>query len=146
MQASPASPRPPETGDGDAPQQPADLLGDRPPEAAAGPPDCPVQAIVEAYHEILPELPRVERITEARRAAIRQRWREWWAEKRWPDQAAGLAEWQRFFRWIRGSAFLMGRSRPREAGKAPFIADLEWLMKSANHVRVFEGRYHDDAA
>lgn len=148
------SPRPAEAADGDPPGRPVDnpdsggpdLLGDTVVPRRTGPPACPVQAIVDAYHEALPELPRVERLTEARRAAIRQRWREWWADKRWPDQAAGLDEMRRFFGWIRRSRFLMGQGKPRTPGGSPFIADLAWLMNAENHAKVFEGRYHDDAA
>lgn len=113
---------------------------------AGGPralPDCPVEAVVDLYHEVLPELPRVERITPQRRASIRQRWREWAAEKRWNCCADGLDEWRNFFGYVRNSAFLMGKKTSREPDRKPFVATLEWLMKPANHVKVFEGHYHD---
>src|SRR5579859_2458285 len=36
----------------------------------------PVQRIVDLYHEMLPTLPRVDKITSARRASCQQRWRD----------------------------------------------------------------------
>lgn len=121
------------------------LEPDKPQSRGYAPPDCPLQAIVAMYHEVLPELPRIERMTETRKAYVRQRWREWASEKRWRTVDDGLDEWRKFFRYIRGSPFLMGRAKPREPGKSPFIADLEWLMKPTNHVKVFEGKYHEAA-
>jgi hypothetical protein len=106
-------------------------------------PPCPVERVVEIFHEVLPELPRIERLTDTRRANIRQRWREWSAEKHWGSQAEGLDEWRRFFAYVRSSPFLMGRAKPRDPGKKPFVATLEWLMRASNHVKVFEGNYHD---
>lgn len=119
-----------------------DGVEDPPNGEREGVPDCPVKGVVDLYHEVLPELPRVERITEARRASIRQRWREWAAEKHWQSQQEGLDEWRLFFGYVRQSRFLMGQVQPAN-GRQLFVADLEWLMRPSNHVKVFEGRYHD---
>ncbi|MEO7387411.1 MAG: hypothetical protein ABIX37_10780 [Gammaproteobacteria bacterium] len=108
-------------------------------------PACPATEVVALYHEVLPELPRVERVTEARRAHIRQRWREWAAEKHWSTAAQGLDDWRKFFVFVRRSSFLMGQVKPREAGRSPFVADLDFLMAPGSHVKIFEGKYHENA-
>ena len=113
-----------------------------PGKVEAGPPRCPVRDVVELWHRTLPALPRMERITPAREANIRQRWREWAVEKRWTTTEQGLAEWETFFRWIGQSAFLTGRAKSADPSKPPFLATLEWVMLPRNHVRIFEGQYH----
>lgn len=92
----------------------------------------PFEAIVAAYHDTLPELPRCEVLTEARKGAIRQRWTE---------HMPALDDWRNFFTHVRGSPFLMGRAPP-QPGKPPFRADLEWLTRAGNFAKIAEGRYH----
>lgn len=139
-------------GDGDDKRAPTVLVTDvpsaDPPEPVskvkAGVPDCPAPAIIALYHEILPELPKVERLTETRRGHIRQRWREWATEKGWESQEDGLADWRKFFAYIRGSPFLMGKAKP-QPGRPPFVADIDFLMAASSHVKIFEGKYHATA-
>jgi len=109
-------------------------------------PDCPAAEVIALYHEILPELPKVERLTESRRAAMRQRWREWAVEKGWQTPAEGLVDWRKFFVYIRGSPFLMGRTKPQPPRTNQFIADIDFLMAPASHTKIFEGKYHEAAA
>lgn len=92
----------------------------------------PVQQIVDLYHELLPELPTVQKITDTRRGYIQQRWRE-----DLPD----ITHWKNFFAHVRRSEFLMGKS-PGSHGKPPFRADLEWLTKPANFAKIAEDKYH----
>ena len=76
---------------------------------------------------------------------LRARWRETADEKRWPDQAAGLAYLRKLFGYCAKSPFLMGRTPP-QAGRRPFAFELEWLVAPTNWARVIEGKYHEEAA
>jgi len=93
---------------------------------------CPVQKIVDLYHEKLPELPKVEKITTKRRGYIQQRWRE---------DLPKLDNWVHYFDYVKQSDFLMGKTAPRDDRK-PFIANLEWLTNPSNFAKVAEEKYH----
>lgn len=95
---------------------------------------CPCEAIVDLYHVILPELPRVRVLSQKRRSWLNARW----GEKH--NSQNGLRSnqveyWADFFKYVRKSDFLMGNVKK-------FRADLEWLIKKENFIKVIEGRYH----
>ena len=90
--------------------------------------DCPVAEIVTLYHDILPMLPRVVKLTPSRIAAVRARW---------VDALPNLDEWREYFELVRKSAFLTGRSE----GKHPFLASFDWLITPSNMVKTIEGNY-----
>lgn len=118
------------------PDQDPDLFvapnGATSPPSVSRPEDrAPIQGIVKLYHECLPLNPKVKVLTEARKAAIRQRWREE------PD----LDGWRRYFEYVSKSPFLTGQSNSRD-GRPPFVADLEWLVKPSNMAKVIEGKFH----
>lgn len=94
---------------------------------------CPYQQIVDLYHEILPELPRVQKLSQARRGNLNARWNE-------NGKARSLEWWKGFFEFVRESDFLMGKVSRQ--GKR-FKANLEWLTKEGNFLKVKEGNYHD---
>lgn len=112
-------------------------------------PNCPHEQIVELYHETLSACPRIREWTDTRRAYLRARWKE----KAKPNGVSqgyttvedGLAWWRKFFDWVAESQFLTGRATGR-GDTRPFVADLEWLVKPSNFVKVIEGKYHDAAA
>lgn len=106
--------------------------GNEPKGAGSELPPCPVNKIVDLYHESLPMLPRVVKLTQARRGQIQQRWRE---------DLRSLDDWKAFFADISSSHFLTGRSKPRN-GREPFRADLPWLTKAENFAKIAEGKYH----
>lgn len=93
----------------------------------------PYQKIVDLYHQSLPTLPKVEKLTETRKSQIRQRL----VQKDLED----LDEWGNYFDYVSQSKFLMGLS-PANNGRKPFIANLEWLTKESNFVKITEGNYH----
>lgn len=95
---------------------------------------CPVTAIVELYHQVLPELPEVKVLTDTRRKYIQARWNE----KR---NRQTLDFWERYFEYVRQSPFLMGQTDGSH-GKPPFRADLEWLVRPSNFAKVIEEKYH----
>jgi hypothetical protein len=101
---------------------------------AGGPPACPHQQIVDLYHEILPELPRVRLWNKTREGLLRARWRE-------SSKHQSSDFWQRLFEHVRKSDFLMGRL-DGTAGRPPFKADLEWLLLPSNFAKIIEGKYH----
>ena len=109
-------------------------------------PNCPQQALLDLYAECLPELPQ-PRAWEGQAAdALRTRWR--WvltatkrgSGERYATTAAEGVEWfRRFFGYVAGSDFLMGR-------KADWQADLRWLVKAANFDKVLSGAYENGRA
>ena len=103
-------------------------------EPPVGP--CPYDEIIKAYHDELPECRRVEILTEKRKASIRARWR---------NEAATLREWVWLFKRIRTSPFLMGKVNGTN-GRAPFIADLDWIIRPTNFVAIAEGKYAQKGA
>jgi hypothetical protein len=90
-------------------------------------------AIIAAYHEILPNLPAVKAWNERRKrkldARISDRTRE--------GKAAGTAAyWAGYFRKVAASDFLCGR------GKTDWrCPGLEWLLEPKNFEKVIEGAY-----
>lgn len=89
---------------------------------------CPQKEIVDLYHEILPELPKVKVWNETRQKMLRQRWKE-------RPERQDMEYWKKFFTHVRGSPFLMG-------GVKDFTATLPWLVKAENFAKVIEGNYH----
>ncbi len=67
---------------------------------------CPYQKIIDLYHEKLPMLPQVVKLTESRKRAINARWR---------NGMYGLGNWDKYFDDVAKSKFLTGRSDPRPA-------------------------------
>jgi hypothetical protein len=110
---------------------------------------CPVQQIVEAYHELMPDNPRLKVLNEARKRAIAARWRE--AAKLnckpfgYGTGAAGIAAWRQFFETCAMSDFLTGKTKARD-GKPPFLADLDFLMSPSGFAKCLENKYHREAA
>ena len=94
-----------------------------------------VEDVVSLYHKILPSHPRVRKITPERERLIKAR-----IGDDLPDREA----WETYFRIVSVSEFLTGKipPRPDSGWKRPFIADLEWLVKPGNVVRVAEKAYH----
>lgn len=105
----------------------ATTTGDKSPASTV-----PFQGILDLYHSLLPELPKVAKLTKTRQGYIRQRWLE---------DLPNLENWQHFFNHVRQSDFLMGKSEGTN-GRPPFRADLEWLCKPANFVKIAEDKYH----
>jgi len=105
---------------------------DVPPQPVLKANGVPYGRIVDLYHQILPELPRCLKLTEARRAQIRGRWAGGDMDKE--------EEWVSYFQKVRQSRFLMGMS-PASNGHKVFRADLEWLTRDGNCAKVWEGKY-----
>jgi hypothetical protein len=98
-----------------------------------GPPPCPHQKIIDLYHEVLPELRRVRVWNGQREKYLRARWKE-------DPKRQDLDWWKGLFEYVRKSPFLMGLVDSNN-GRAPFQADLEWLVRPSNFNKVIEGKY-----
>ncbi len=111
------------------------------------PPPCPHLEVLALWAEVLPALPQHEpaQWKGSRADHLRARWRETAEDKRWPDQAAGLAYFRKLFVYVGKSQFLTGRAPTRE-GKRPFFVELEWLVKPMSWAKLIEGKYHSEAA
>ncbi|MGN6728602.1 MAG: hypothetical protein ACTHJG_02080 [Rhodanobacteraceae bacterium] len=122
------------------PRRLADALTEQPPtnaengatDAAPRNARCPVDEIVALYHELLPMLPKCQKLTKARRGHIQQRWRE---------DMETLDDWRLYFEDVRRAPFLIGQS-PGTNGRPPFRADLHWLCLPENFAKVYERKYH----
>ncbi|KAF1042573.1 MAG: hypothetical protein GAK35_02620 [Herbaspirillum frisingense] len=93
-------------------------------------PDCPHQDIIALYHEVLPMCPQVRDWTPARATQLRARWNE-------EPRRQNLGYWRSFFEYVAGCDFLVGKCK----GDRPFMADLEWIVKSGNFTKIREGKY-----
>lgn len=103
-------------------------------ESTAGPPPCPHQQIIDIWHEVLPELPRVLRWQGKRKDHLQARWRE---DKRHQS----VEFWRGLFEFIRESPWLMGQVDGR--GGRPFKLTLEWVVNPTNFTNIIERKYHD---
>ncbi len=89
--------------------------------------EVPYNEIVKAYNDSCTLMPKVARITGARRRAMKARWKDY-----------GKGELQPFtdlFRRASQSAFLNGEN---DRG---WYADFEWLLNESNLTKVLEGKY-----
>lgn len=105
---------------------------------------CAHREVIELYHAHCPSLPRVEVWNDQRAGFLRQRWREVAleiAKTQEPTKEAILDWWKDFFQLVAMSDFLTGKAVPGKDRK-PFVADLEWLIRTGNFAKVIEGRYH----
>lgn len=91
-------------------------------------PPCPHMEILSLYHEVLPNLRAVRAWTEKRRRLLSTSWKE-------DDERQSLSWWRAYFDYVKQCPFLMGKS------KNEWQADLQWLVTSANLVKVIEGKY-----
>jgi len=96
----------------------------------------PYKKIVALYHEILPMCPRVGVLTNTRKSYIAARWKS--------GAIPDLDTWRDFFVFVGKSKFLTGGCDPPQ-GKKRFVADLEWMTRESNFVKIYEKKYHGEA-
>lgn len=90
------------------------------------------EAIVAAYHENLPMMPAVRKMSEPRKRKLKARWYE-------DAQHQSIEYWTGFFAYVAESDFLTGRDGRWDS------CDFEWLIGSENHLKVTEGKYEPKA-
>jgi hypothetical protein len=81
--------------------------------------------VIETYNRICQSLPKVTKVTEARKTIAKARL-----------HGCGMEEIERLFQLAEESDFLSGR-----AGK--WRASFDWLMKESNAVKVLDGNYQN---
>jgi uncharacterized protein YdaU (DUF1376 family) len=103
-------------------------------------PPCPHDEIINLYHNILPELPKVVTWNKTREGYLRQVWKQLFIEFECKDKEEGLDFFKtQFFPHIKESKFLMGKVHSKD--RSPFQATLEWVLKPNNFVKIIEGKY-----
>jgi len=93
---------------------------------------CPYQKIVDLWHQVLHDLPKIKKLTPSRKQQLKARWKEY----------PKISDWQTLFEEIRESQFLMGLARPIPPRTQPFVLDFDFLIKEGNFVKIIEGKYH----
>lgn len=96
---------------------------------AADAPRVPYQEFVSLYHECLPELPRVQLLTEKRKKAIKARWNT-------SEKTKSLDWWREYFLVCKSNPFLMGDN------SRGWRADFDFLMTESKFARIVEGSYN----
>jgi len=111
--------------------------------SAAKLPTCPYASIVSLYLELLPELPGVRVMDDARKRGIRSRW-EWVLTTSKPDGARraetaeqALSWFRSYFELARDNDFLMGRGK-RSGEHANWKCDIDFLMTTKGLKQVLE--------
>lgn len=84
------------------------------------------ERIVEGYHSLCPDLPRVTKLTEQRKSHLRARIKDQGEEK--------LNE---VFRMAGASDFLCGRKN------GDWKANLDWILNPTNFFKILEGNYNN---
>lgn len=93
--------------------------------------EYPCAEIIKVWNEVCVSLPKVLRLSDARRDKVKARLREWGGDN--PEEM--IAKAREFFNRIEASDFLTGRS-----GK--WKASFDWLFDSRNNwIKVAEGNY-----
>lgn len=99
---------------------------------------CPCDRLIEVFHAECPTLPRVMKLTDARRKHLTARWREVDADAKLTNADEGIEIFRAFFRKVSASDFLSGKG-----GK--WAATFDWLIESSgNFMKTFEGNYDND--
>lgn len=132
--------------DGNAPNhQTPDTREEKKPSASspARLPTCPTDRLVDLYHEVLPELPRVRLATDGRKRALQKVWtwcltsRKADGTPRAVDAEQALAWFRDYFERTRLNDFLMGRT-PRSGEHANWRCDLDFLLTERGMKHVIE--------
>jgi len=97
------------------------------PSASADP--VPYEAVVDLYHEVLHDLPKVQILNSKRKAAIRQRHTS--------VMSKSLDNWRLYFEAAFQSDFLMGRIDGKD-----WRADFDFLISERGVTGVIEAKYH----
>ena len=101
--------------------------------------DVPYQSIVDLYNETLGlRLPSVQMLTDTRKRAIANRWREMLGtvapngKVRFEDVETGLAWFGSFFKKVSINGFWMGENQ------TGFAVNFDWIFKPSNFVKILE--------
>ena len=91
--------------------------------------NCPHQDILKLYADILPMLMQVKIWSDKRKRLLKSRWCE-------DVKRQNIDWWHKFFTFIAKSDFLTGKA-------TDWQADIEWILNSANFIKILEGKYEN---
>ena len=91
--------------------------------------NCPHDEIIKLYAKNLPMLMQVKIWSEKRKRLLKARWGE-------DAKRQNIDWWQKFFTFIAKSDFLTGKA-------TDWQADIEWILNSANFIKILEGKYEN---
>ncbi|RKI42433.1 hypothetical protein D7V86_05985 [bacterium D16-51] len=89
----------------------------------------PCQDVVDLYNSICISLPRVTKLSEARKKAIHARYSQY-----------SIGDFKKLFEMAEESSFLKG------GGNRNWVANFDWLMRDSNMAKVLDGNYADREA
>ncbi|MFA5875236.1 MAG: hypothetical protein WC901_00915 [Candidatus Margulisiibacteriota bacterium] len=95
----------------------------------------PYEEILKLYETILPELTQLYCWTEKRKNQLKSLWED-------QEELPTLADWEKYFGFIRASPFLMGKVPPIN-GHKQFKGSLEWITNKTNYINITERKYHE---
>ena len=90
-------------------------------------PNCPHEEIAGLYMDILPELPRVAKLTDKRKKSLGAAWKS-------DIKCQSVEFWKNYFEAVRRSDFLMGRS-------GSWSADFDFVINQNKMIKIIEGAY-----
>jgi len=96
--------------------------------------DIPYQQILDLYHSILTENPKVSIYSDSRKRKVKTLFNLY-------EQHKKIEWWSEYFTMISKSHFLTGKVE--QNGKKPFVADFEFVINKNNFVKIVEGKYHE---
>ncbi|MCX7132296.1 replication protein [Aeromonas sp.] len=98
--------------------------------------NTPYQSILDAYHELLPEMPAIRELTDSRKTKIRN----FWAKFKFNEE-----RWRAYLGFIAKNCRWMCESRKRSDGESSWKPkNLEFLITEKCYLGVREGRFNDE--
>jgi uncharacterized protein YdaU (DUF1376 family) len=111
--------------------------------SAARLPTCPTADLIDLYHEVLPEMPKVKLHTKDRVRALKRVW-DWTLNSKRPDGSKRSESREESLEWFRSyfdrareNDFLMGRGH-RSGDHANWKCDLDFLLTDKGMKHVIE--------
>ena len=83
------------------------------------------QEFVDLYHQLCPSLPKVQKLTEGRKSAIKARWLEY------PD----IETFKEVFRKCESNTFMKG------GGDRGWVANFDFIFQASSFTKIIEGFY-----
>lgn len=99
--------------------------GEATPDASASPP-CPYSEIISLFNSICVSYPRITRLSDARKKAIKARLNQY-----------SVDDFKRLFELTEASAFLKGSNNRN------WSATFDWIIKDGNIAKILDGNYRD---
>lgn len=118
-------------------------MGAKAPLSPAKLPTCPTQSVVDLYHEVLPNLPKVRLTNTVRTKAIANLWKFVLTTNtpeglpRASSSAEALSWIRKYFTQALSNDFLMGRCQ-KSADHAGWECDIDFLMSPKGMTQVIE--------